>query len=121
MSKNEDVIAELTDVMSPRAQQLLFHIERRAVENGGLIDTTLISMDDEVLLDQWNRVGFVEYGNVFRPAEGTTAIGRYCILSQRAWELAAGLRRKLARKNYANRDWLTEADAKKYYEAMNSL
>lgn len=104
--------------LSPRAQQLLFHVEKRAVEHDCVLDMNLISMDDEVILIEWDQSGFVTYGRIFKPMEGTSEVGRYCLLSDDAMRLAAEYRRSRARKNYANRDWLNEGDARKMYAAM---
>lgn len=92
--------------MTKQEKSLLLHLETRATEYGGLVNSVHISAEDMGIVKRWNESGFVRFGRLASdclPRKDSST--NWCELSDRAWEIAHIERRERHKRLYSQREW----------------
>jgi hypothetical protein len=77
---------------------LLLYIETCAVDRGGKVQGVRMNAEDFAIARRWTEAGFIRFGRL--PASQCDQHGSHAvILSDEAWKIAAGERKRRAAKN----------------------
>ncbi|MGB0972442.1 MAG: hypothetical protein ACPGVG_16010 [Mycobacterium sp.] len=87
--------------MTREQEQLLLYCEDRAVNAAGRLDPACLNRDDDEILNDWNRCGFIASGRI----ASASGFGKWVELSRPAWDMAARLRRERGGRALASRTW----------------
>lgn len=97
------------ETMTKDEKSLLLFLETCAVDQGGRVNTAHMNADDYETAKRWNDEGFVRFGRICRDhcSERTS---HWCFLLDKAWPLAAELRKQRAGRMWHKRDWQTTCE-----------
>jgi len=88
---------------------LLLYLETRAVDHGGLVETSHMNEEDDEIAKRWNEEGFIKFGRVYSKHVKKTAYGaasRWVQFTEEAWEEAHKERKARADRMWEKRSWL---------------
>jgi len=92
--------------MTREEKNLLFYLEKFAVDYGGLISTSHINLSDLEIIRKWNETGFVRLNRL----SGEYMCDKWthwCEFSEEAWKLAQAERRERYERIVGKRVWRT--------------
>lgn len=79
--------------------RLLVYLESRAVDYGGIVDTSRMDEDEKVLAAKWNSEGFIWYGEK-KVHGGKRGFNHWVVLTEEAWAVSAADRQAIAKRNH---------------------
>ncbi len=85
--------------MSKDERSLLLYFETAMVDYGGKIDCQRMNDIDMAIAKEWDESGFIRFGRIaFKDIQkfGRTQFTHWCVLSDKAWEVAHAERRARA-------------------------
>ena len=96
--------------LSKERKSLLLYLEFRAVDHHGAVNTIHMNSADMTIANEWNEMGFVQFGRIARSGVMPVDCSHWCCLSKAAFRVAAALRMERAERGFKARAWSTIAE-----------